>query len=63
MPIYEYACPCGKTFEVLIIRQSDQAEVRCPACEGTQVERVISQTKRLHPGMHEYRWPDKSKVR
>ena len=64
MPIYEYACPCGKTFEAIIIRQSDEKEVECPACHGTQVEKVISQTRHLHPGLqHEYRRPDKSKVR
>lgn len=42
MPIYEYACRCGKTFEELVIRRSDKAEVRCPACGGSQVERQMS---------------------
>jgi putative FmdB family regulatory protein len=42
MPIYEYACRCGKTFEELIIRRSDEAEVKCPACGGSQVERQMS---------------------
>ncbi len=43
MPIYEYACdPCGKTFEELLIRKSDEAEVRCPACGSRDVSRRMS---------------------
>jgi putative FmdB family regulatory protein len=43
MPIHEFACaPCGKTFEELIIRKSDEAEVRCPACQSPDVSRLIS---------------------
>lgn len=43
MPIYEYACaPCGKSFEELIIRKSDEAEVKCPACGGADVSRQMS---------------------
>jgi putative FmdB family regulatory protein len=33
MPIYEYACPaCDASFETLILRKSDEAEVACPTC-------------------------------
>lgn len=43
MPIYEYACaPCGKSFEELIIRKSDEADVKCPSCGGAEVSRQIS---------------------
>jgi putative FmdB family regulatory protein len=43
MPIYEYACrPCGKVFEELVIRKSDEAEVACPACKSGEVSRVMS---------------------
>jgi putative FmdB family regulatory protein len=43
MPIYEYACaPCGKTFEELVIRRSDDADVRCPACGSAEVARQMS---------------------
>ncbi len=43
MPIYEFACtPCGKKFEDLIIRKSDEAEVKCPACGSQDVSRQIS---------------------
>jgi putative FmdB family regulatory protein len=45
MPIYEYACDaCGKSFEELIIRRSDEAEVACPACRGRKVSRLLSRT-------------------
>jgi putative FmdB family regulatory protein len=43
MPIYEYACtPCGKTFEELVLRKSDEAEVRCPGCGSADVGRKMS---------------------
>jgi putative FmdB family regulatory protein len=43
MPIYEYACaPCGKTFEEFIIRKSDEADVKCPSCQGREVTRQMS---------------------
>ncbi len=43
MPIYEYACKdCEKLFEELIVRKSDEAEVRCPACASQHVERRMS---------------------
>ncbi len=45
MPIYEYACDaCGKSFEELIIRKSDEAEVACPGCRGRKVSRLLSRT-------------------
>jgi putative FmdB family regulatory protein len=43
MPIYEYACsPCGKSFEELVIRKSDEADVKCPTCGGANVSRQMS---------------------
>jgi putative FmdB family regulatory protein len=43
MPIYEYSCkPCGKVFEELIIRSSDEDEVACPACKSRKVSRLMS---------------------
>jgi putative FmdB family regulatory protein len=44
MPIYEYACTCGRQFEELIVRRSDEAEVKCPACGSADVERRTSRT-------------------
>ena len=41
MPLFEYKCQaCGREFEVLILRESQAVE--CPACGGTEVERLIS---------------------
>jgi putative FmdB family regulatory protein len=43
MPIYEFTCgPCGKTFEELVLRRSDEAEVRCPKCASADVARLMS---------------------
>ncbi len=43
MPIYEYACSrCGKGFEELIIRRSDEDEVKCPSCGTREVSRRMS---------------------
>ena len=44
MPIYEYACSCGNTFELMIFNRSDAEEVKCPACQGTDVKRQVGQT-------------------
>ena len=44
MPVYEYRCEsCGERFEKLVrsIRQ-EPPEARCPACQGTEVRRLIS---------------------
>ena len=43
MPIYEYACKaCERSFEELIMRRSDEADVRCPRCKGKRVEKLVS---------------------
>jgi len=43
MPIYEYACKgCGKVFEEIVLRPSDEAELRCPGCRGRRVAKVMS---------------------
>jgi len=43
MPIYEYGCaPCGKSFEELVVRKSDEADVKCPSCGGREVSREMS---------------------
>jgi putative FmdB family regulatory protein len=43
MPIYEYACrACDRVFEELVIRRSDEAGLRCPSCQGREVEKVMS---------------------
>jgi putative FmdB family regulatory protein len=51
MPIYEYACPtCAVTFEALIIRRSDEAEVECPTCHTRKVRRQLSTTAAVRSG-------------
>jgi len=51
MPIYEYACtPCGKVFEELVIRKSDEAEIACPSCSSPHVSRVMSRPAAARSG-------------
>jgi putative FmdB family regulatory protein len=51
MPIYEYACPsCEVTFETLIIRRSDEAEVECPTCHTREVRRQLSASAAVRSG-------------
>jgi len=43
MPIYEFRCvSCNHCFELLTVSQNDTLEMKCPNCEGEQVERVLS---------------------
>lgn len=45
MPIYEFRCrDCEKTFEtVQSVAQHETTSARCPHCQGTNVERIMSQ--------------------
>ncbi len=46
MPLYEYAChECSNTFEMLVF---DGEQVECPACQGKQLERLLSVPARPH---------------
>jgi len=41
MPIFEYACKaCGKEFEALV--RPNTGAPSCPACQGTELEKLIS---------------------
>ena len=41
MPIYEYSCrKCEHRFEALV-PGGNAAEVRCPECEGAELDRLI----------------------
>ena len=51
MPIYEYACKaCDRTFEELVLRRSDEDEVRCPKCKGRRVEKLVSRPAAARSG-------------
>jgi putative FmdB family regulatory protein len=51
MPIYEYACQaCGRTFEELVLRRSEEDEVRCPKCKGRRVEKLVSRPAAARSG-------------
>jgi putative FmdB family regulatory protein len=40
VPIYEYRCPVGHTFEVFQ-RMSDPPDDRCEVCSASPVEKVL----------------------
>lgn len=43
MPIYEFRClKCDECFELLVMNKSDPVEMRCPACQSEDFERVLS---------------------
>ena len=43
MPIYEFEClGCRARFEELVRRAIDLPEVRCPACDGDEIQRLMS---------------------
>jgi putative FmdB family regulatory protein len=43
MPLYEFKCgSCGRSFEDLVRRAEDEAEVACPSCGARKVTRLLS---------------------
>jgi putative FmdB family regulatory protein len=50
MPIYEYECTkCGERFDKLIRNLGKPPKIMCPACQGLEVQRLISQVA-VHGG-------------
>lgn len=44
MPIYEFKCTkCEEFFEVIVMGSKEDA-VKCPKCESSEFERVVSKT-------------------
>lgn len=44
MPIYEFRCvQCGHIKEFLFTSSSESTELKCPECQGDELERVLSQ--------------------
>ena len=45
MPIYEFKClKCRNLFELLILNDDPDVEMKCPACRSEAFERVMSAT-------------------
>jgi len=45
MPIYEFKClKCQEYFEMLVMSQDEELELRCPKCCSEDFERIISTT-------------------
>jgi len=43
MPLYEFRClKCQELFELLVIGQNDTVEMKCPHCNASDFERVMS---------------------
>ncbi len=43
MPIYEFKCSkCEEFFELLVMKNEDQVEMKCPKCESENFERILS---------------------
>jgi putative FmdB family regulatory protein len=43
MPLYEFRClRCDECFEILVMKQEEQVELRCPKCKSEEFERVLS---------------------
>jgi putative FmdB family regulatory protein len=44
MPIYEFRCTqCGNIQEFLLTTSTEQVEMKCGACQGDELERILSQ--------------------
>ncbi len=45
MPIYEFKClKCNEFIELLLINKEKEIELKCPACQCEELERVLSAT-------------------
>ncbi len=45
MPIFEFKClECEEFFEILVMKQKEEKEIKCPKCSNHAVERVVSAT-------------------
>lgn len=51
MPIFEFRClECKDLFEVLVMKNNEEEEVKCPHCGAQHFERVMSATSYSMPG-------------
>lgn len=43
MPLYEFRClKCNECFEILVMQQKDEVELKCPYCNSEEFERIMS---------------------
>ena len=43
MPLYEFRClKCQELFELLVMGQNDEVEMKCPHCNASDFEKVMS---------------------
>ncbi|MEO0123226.1 MAG: zinc ribbon domain-containing protein [candidate division WOR-3 bacterium] len=43
MPIFEFKCKkCFNKFEELVFKNSDLDDIKCPKCQGKEIEKLIS---------------------
>ncbi|MBW2029927.1 MAG: zinc ribbon domain-containing protein [Deltaproteobacteria bacterium] len=48
MPIFEFRClGCGNLFEKIFLNPSERADLQCPDCGGTSLERVVSKSNHV----------------
>jgi putative FmdB family regulatory protein len=48
MPIYEFRClACSHVFELLSLASDDTRELKCPQCQATEAERVLSRVSHV----------------
>ena len=49
MPIYEFRCDaCGHIQEILVSSSSSEVEMKCDACQGEDLVRVLSTVELRH---------------
>ncbi len=45
MPIYEFKClKCQEYFELLVMNQDEELDLKCPKCNSKELERIASTT-------------------
>ena len=43
MPLYEFRClKCNDCFEILVMKQEEEVELKCPHCDSEEFERIMS---------------------
>lgn len=58
MPLYDFLCPCGHTFEATqtLEEVDDEDEVLCPKCQQV-AQRLISAQRVIHGSVKDWNVP------